>query len=59
MKASIKYYALIVLVGVSAGLTYVLGQPQVTENVLILGVVVGVVAALHDLEGTTPGVSST
>jgi hypothetical protein len=54
VSASTKYYVLIGLSAVGAALTYITGQPTLTEATVIGGVLVGVSLAVHDLESSTP-----
>ena len=54
MSPTTKYWVLVALGAISATLTYILGQPAVTESVVIAGVILGVTFAFHDIEQATP-----
>ena len=60
VSAAVKYYVLAALEIVVAIITYIEGQPAVTETTLIGAGLLGVTMAIHDIEtetGITPPAS--
>jgi hypothetical protein len=47
-----KYYVIVALSAIFSAISYILGQPQITEGTLISGALVGLGLAIHDLESS-------
>jgi hypothetical protein len=47
-----KYYVIVALSAIFSAVSYILGQPTITEGTLISGVLVGLGLAIHDLESS-------
>jgi hypothetical protein len=45
-----KYYVIVALSAIFSAVSYILGQPQITEGTLISGALIGISLAIHDLE---------
>jgi hypothetical protein len=45
-----KFYVIVALSAIFSAVSYILGQPQITEGTLISGALVGLGLAIHDLE---------
>jgi hypothetical protein len=45
-----KFYVIVALSAIFSALSYILGQPQITEGTIISGALVGIGLAIHDLE---------
>lgn len=54
MNANTKYWVLVGLGAISAALTYIVGQPVVSETVIISGAILGITFFLHDVELAAP-----
>jgi hypothetical protein len=57
VDASSKYYILALVSGIVATLTWISGQTTICVTTVITGITVGLTAAYHDLEPSSPNVS--